>query len=890
MRAFNIQWPFFTKGSLQKKVRVSVLFGAAALVHCSGKGSGQKETVFDAERERLCPRVASVELHDEAPYFGEKSGGEISFRDLREGVMASCKGCHLAPAASGAFTFIDSYRGEIRSIEGKTQFYPGFFEVAESIRDVLLSPDPKTQMPPSERRQKNEAYFVDLGHKMESWVRAGKPEGNFSVAGASPTPSGASGPRGSVKMSELGDCLPTPELVGMDYARDRFFERAVDLPRDLSDTDLDSLDAYALAQKGTLAYNVVYPLWADNNAKGRWLHLPWKIVDGKLVKQKFQWDPITRRISIPDNTRFYKSFYKKIKTAAGRTRYKRIETRLIVKRTPFSESLFGTYKWDESERTANLYASPYRDGTSFKDSLFDVVVDEEKKITGKYAIPGRHRCVECHTGSESQSFVLGFTPLQLNHREAGTGGRRDPISISERTQVERFLAYDIFDGAPEKQDWPRLEEAGSALPRNIFELEAQAYMVGNCYHCHNPKGIALLPETGVTLNLTPGNLFGFAATQRSTQIPSRFLAHSNGDLDQSQIWRKVSDDPKALGLTSPMPMSTPGAPHCDVLRVMGKWIRSFESEAAAVAWEPSCKKAPAFWWIDQDFTIVKSDVYIPKRPDWKDPEAGMTEKYRTLAPSASLQELLHSKIAIGYWNKKVTCQFPQTELAEADRRPWMLKPNGEPKRPFGEVFFATPGAHFYRASCVKCHGPKADGDTALARGILNWSGGGIRVANLIDGMFGNSTENLKNFDHDGKNLAPQYLIWMAMEGTKVQFPPELSGFLGKHGAQMLNQLREKCQNQISPEKPSGKNFFDHEVFEKICFTDNLYKGHPDLAYDGTTNLPLNPEKVKEWLDRAATNIGFAIFDFLNRAATGNWEVSNDQCELPFPKPVPQPQS
>jgi hypothetical protein len=184
---------------------------------------------------------------------------------------------------------------------------------------------------------------------------------------------------------------------------------------------------------------------------------------------------------------------------------------------------------------------------------------------------------------------------------------------------------------------------------------------------------------------------------------------------------------------------------------------------------------------------------------------------------------------------------------------------------------------------MKCHGAKADGDSSLSRGILNWSGGGVRVADLIHGMFGKNGENLKTFDLDGKNLAPNYLIWMAVEGTRVKFPPELSGFLGKHGGQMLNQMRDKCLNQISPEKPSSPQFMDHEIFEKVCFINNRSKQDPELAFDGQTGLAKNPAAVEEWADHAAWNIGFSIYQFLLDAGQSNWHLGNDQCEIPFKK-------
>jgi hypothetical protein len=148
-------------------------------------------------------------------------------------------------------------------------------------------------------------------------------------------------------------------------------------------------------------------------------------------------------------------------------------------------------------------------------------------------------------------------------------------------------------------------------------------------------------------------------------------------------------------------------------------------------------------------------------------------------------------------------------------------------------------------------------------------------------MFGKAKENLRTFDFEGRNYAGPYLIWMAMEGTRVRFPPEISSYMGKHGAQMLNGIREKCLSQISSDKPSSPLFMDHEIFNRVCFMENLQPGHPDLAFDPKTNRARHPERVESWLDRGAWNAGWAIFEFLSQAAEGHWQPGNDQCETVF---------
>ncbi len=859
----------------------SLLGFAAVCILSTSFGCNQAERtpppVFEVqgERKNLCPDVAkeaSLEVFFK-PGLGART---LSFQDLRSTLNSACMNCHRAPASSGGFSFIDSFKGEEGTLQGITAFRPGYFESAEKMLEALRNPDPTKRMPPSDIRNKNPDAYDRLATNLEMWIQNGKGEGTFVVEGPAPTSATL------MKSGNLGNCIPTSKAIGYDYQKDRFFAKTEKLPLSIFDTDYFTNDALELAEHGTVAYNVEYPLWADNADKARFIHVPMKIDGMTFSRQPVVFDHTVNRFQIPENTRFYKTFYKKIKTQDKKERLKRIETRLIVVRTPWEKSLFGSYKWDDSELNATLVETPYRDGSPFKDTVFDIIVDEEKGTHRTYGIPGAHRCVDCHRGSETSNFTLGFTPLQIHRRPLGKGGREEPVTSSELSQAERLVDYGVLSNVPDASALPILEYSGTDTPKNIHELRAQGYFVGNCAHCHNPNGLAFSAENGIHLNLTAGHIFNFNVKEKSVQIPQRALVQRDGDLEQSHIWRKVADGPEAQGMTSQMPMHTPGSPDCKILRLVGKWIRSFESVSAADAWEPDCKAAKDVKWIDQDFTWPQSAQYVPRRNDWSDPLVGMPDKYRNLVLSEELQPILTKEFAVGYWAKKPTCEFPVSDLPESDRRPWMMK-GSEPKRPFGEIYRTTPGSYFYRISCMKCHGEKADGNSSLARGILNWSGGSVRVANFMDGLFGNQGANNAVFQQGDRNLAPNYLIWMAMEGTRVTFPPELSSFLGRHGAQMLNQLRDKCINQISPSKPSSPQFVEHEIFRNLCFANNMDPANPTLAFDPTNNKPLNPQAVEEWADRAAFNAGWAVFQFLSEGAKSRLRPGNDQCELVFPK-------
>jgi hypothetical protein len=217
----------------------------------------------------------------------------------------------------------------------------------------------------------------------------------------------------------------------------------------------------------------------------------------------------------------------------------------------------------------------------------------------------------------------------------------------------------------------------------------------------------------------------------------------------------------------------------------------------------------------------------------------------------------------------------------------MLNADGSAKRPFGQLYETTAGAWYFRTSCSSCHGSAGDAKTPLATGLLNWSGGSVRVANFKDGMFGKLGENLSAFNvtqtnGTETNLAGQYLIWMAMEGTKVNFPPEASAFLKGHKAQMLRQLRDKCgRHLIGAQQEASPRHEDYEVFRNLCYFENGDANDVNLHFNDD-GLALNPAAQNAWLDRAAINAGWAIYQYLKTdLSKGNLAPSKTECEKEF---------
>jgi mono/diheme cytochrome c family protein len=141
-----------------------------------------------------------------------------------------------------------------------------------------------------------------------------------------------------------------------------------------------------------------------------------------------------------------------------------------------------------------------------------------------YAIPSATRCVQCHMGSPDQVFNLGFTPLQINRHPAGSGGVIEDSGKDELSQLQRFISYGLITGLDSPKDVLPLEQSeGSRAPRNDYELTAQGYMLGNCAHCHNPRGYPSVqnPELATIFDVLPspaGGVFQFPLQRYSPAV------------------------------------------------------------------------------------------------------------------------------------------------------------------------------------------------------------------------------------------------------------------------------------------------------------------------------------------------------------------------------------
>jgi mono/diheme cytochrome c family protein len=413
----------------------------------------------------------------------------------------------------------------------------------EAVEHVTSS-DSNTWMPPDQgdgsKRAAGNPYY-DLADELKQWQHLNFPDTLKITVAPPPTPPTPVtdvrpyllSPDLGNRLTNIGSCIPEnltildPIADEMDK-KDALFaslETSDDLPPTIFDTDLVTLDSTELAKRRIFSYAPTYPLYSDHAGKMRYVRVP--------AGESIHYDAKLHDFIIPDNTRFYKTFLKPVKDKDGNVGYRKMETRLIVVRQDTqnadgsytTHALRASYAWDKDEQMARRVTDPLRSGAAAADRLCPYVVDEtvtrdpqknpiltpvdkyceymtadevNDPTSGQirhYAIPSTDRCDQCHMGSSSHSFILGFTPWQVDRRAKGDGGIYEDPNDDEVTQLQRFLDYGFIDGIEPGQ--VKLEESQLIAtpprsPRNDYELKAQGYMLGNCAFCHNPHGFPVV--------------------------------------------------------------------------------------------------------------------------------------------------------------------------------------------------------------------------------------------------------------------------------------------------------------------------------------------------------------------------------------------------------------
>ncbi len=613
--------------------------------YAGGPGSGVGGAGGDVLiPQALCATAQSSEAMPARSSVSDPNGGtavapKYFTANLYGLFKAVCGGCH-----------VESNRGNFSVSESTFAR-----TVDESIYALIISDDPATFMPPASgggvpfsQRSASDAV-VQLQVLLKLWIEQGRPEDAFELPAEEGGPQAGYvvSPELASKLTNIGTCIPDKRMVATSTSSmdtlDKMFAEATTLPPTLGETDLDALDSETLANHGVVSYAPAYPLWTDNAGKMRYVRVP----RGKSIV----FDKAKQRFHIPDNTRFYKTFLKSVVDADGKPSYRKIETRLIVARqdvdmpdgTVEQKALYGTYIWNEAETQATLLTDPLRNGKPFADRLFSYVTDESKAqaiidknprnlasalqsagLTRHYAVPGARRCVQCHMGSPSHDFSLGFTPLQINRRPMGTGGVIEPAATAdELNQLQRLIDYRVITGVASATDVLPLEMSqGERKPRNDQELTAQGYLLGNCAHCHNARGfpsvkqpalkdlLIFLPGTGPRDGVFQMSLELMSPTRKrglNRDVPIPYITPSLYDVPRlgsvakyfcpnlpegtcsrseppsfvlapwrSLIYRNVDTPYDYFDDFTPyphMPLNSPGF-DCRVTKIMGDWMVS----------------------------------------------------------------------------------------------------------------------------------------------------------------------------------------------------------------------------------------------------------------------------------------------------------------------------
>ena len=460
---------------------------------------------------------------------------EVFVTDLFARFKTSCGACHVDNT---------SLQPHVDRVSFRTLKVEDVWEAINPTKPTTkLMPPPPLAKPWAERAQNPDDPIVVLWRELDQWNAQGKPDGVYKskvqqVGGD--MESYAVPEEMARQQTNVGYCIPGRGMIAtqgqeMDDLDARFGGMLTfdDLPKTLAGTDVTTFDSATLARKGVVSFAPGYPLWSEDSGKMRMVRVP----RGTSIK----FNKETQKFEIPDNTRFYKTFLKKIIQRDGKEVWRKIETRLIVARLdqedadPKQQALFGTYAWNEDETEARLVEDGLRSGEPFADRLFAYVVDqprydklvsdpekvknlekellkeENKGITRHYLIPGKQRCIECHMGSPMADFVLGFTPLQIRRRAKGEAGAYEASGPDELNQLQRLIDYGVITGVSSPSDIRGLEEDQGPPEkprryRNKYELLAQAYMLGNCSHCHNPRGFPSIksPDLVDVLDFLPG--------------------------------------------------------------------------------------------------------------------------------------------------------------------------------------------------------------------------------------------------------------------------------------------------------------------------------------------------------------------------------------------------
>jgi uncharacterized repeat protein (TIGR03806 family) len=262
-------------------------------------------------------------------------------------------------------------------------------------------------------------------------------------------------------------------LVGAEPA-----PRPVDLARLMEDTPAPTLDAYGLFRDagahqpnaGVTAYALNTPLFSDYAQKQRFVYLP----PGKAAAYR-----ATGVVDLPVGAVLIKTFAYPADFRRPDAEVKAVETRLLIHKASGWVPL--TYVWNADQTQAVLKRAGYRTPVAFTDKA-------GQPVSFSYAVPNVNQCKECHALNGAIT-PIGPKARNLNGDLAYAEGPEN--------QLAHWTRIGMLTGAPPPSQvpaTPRWDDASAPL-----KARAEAYLDGNCAHCHNPAGLA--SNSGLYLEL-----------------------------------------------------------------------------------------------------------------------------------------------------------------------------------------------------------------------------------------------------------------------------------------------------------------------------------------------------------------------------------------------------
>ena len=221
---------------------------------------------------------------------------------------------------------------------------------------------------------------------------------------------------------------------------------------------------------GLTPYALNTPLFSDYAEKQRWLYLP----PGVTARYR-----PTGALDLPVGAVLVKTFAYPADFRRPTDKVRPVETRLLIHRRRGWVAL--AYVWNDDQSQAVLKRAGKRLDVDFIDAA-------GKAQHVDYKVPNQNQCKECHSVA-GRLTPIGLKARNLNGDYAYQGGAEN--------QLAHWTRLGLLTGAPDPATAPRT--AIWTDPHEALDARAQAYLDGNCGHCHNRRGAA--SNTGLFLDL-----------------------------------------------------------------------------------------------------------------------------------------------------------------------------------------------------------------------------------------------------------------------------------------------------------------------------------------------------------------------------------------------------